>query len=82
MTLVSKLNGSFSLSDLERLKFPVAWSGTVPKSDQETEEAALRALANKAARQFQEAYDYWDISEGKELEIRIVDGEITEIVEV
>jgi hypothetical protein len=82
MSLVSDLNGQFSLSELERLKFPVAWSGTKPESEQEAEETALHALAREAIGQLQEAYNHTDLEEGQELEIKIVDGEISEIVEV
>lgn len=81
-TLISSLNGTFSLAELSRLKWPVAWNVTVPKSEQESQESELRSLANEAISQLEEAYIYCELEEGQELEIKIVNGEITEIVTV
>ena len=81
MSLVSDLNGTFSHSELERLLWPIAWSGTVPVSEQVDQESTLHARVNEAIDQLQEAYTYAKLSEDKELEIKIVNGEITEVVE-
>lgn len=82
MSLTSNLNGSFSLEELKRLTWPIAWSGTVPADEQDAQETELHELAAEAAEQLQGAYNGCDLEDGQELEIKIVDGEITEIVVV
>ena len=76
MSLKSNLTGSFSLEDLKRMTWPIAWSGTVPVEDQRSQQTELHELAREASKQLQECYDSWEIEEGKELEIEIRNGEI------
>lgn len=80
MTIATDLNGTFSLAELDRLTFPVAWNGTVPAAEQEAQETALRDLVRDAKEQLQQAYDFGDGE--TELEIEIKDGVICGIVEV
>ena len=80
MSLRSNLTGTFSLDDLKRLKFPVAWSGTVDRAEARAEEAELRAFADEAAEQLQTYYDEQGDGES-EYAVKIEAGEIVEIVE-
>lgn len=81
MTLVSNLNGTFTLDDLKRMTWPVAWSGTKDHDEADAEETALYEFARKAAAELQEYYDYAGNGEG-DYAVRVVNGEVVEIVGV
>jgi hypothetical protein len=78
MSLRSELSGRFSLDQLDRLTFPIAWSGTKDTTEAQQEEADLHELVREAQEQLQAAYDMSDIDD-VEYEIEIKDGEIVEI---
>jgi hypothetical protein len=80
MSLRSKLNGTFGVADLDRMKFPVARSGTKDTAEATQEEAELGEFVDQAKAKLQSAYDQGD---GKsELAIKIEAGEIVEIIEI
>lgn len=80
MGLRSELNGTFTHEELERLGFPVAWSGTKDQGEAAGEEADMGRLIADAKQQLEEAY--LQMGRDNELAVKIVDGEIEEIVEV
>lgn len=80
MSLKSDLNGTFTLEELHRLTFPIAWSGTKDPDEAQAEEVELRALAQEASEEIHAAYNRAD-SDSDEFSVRIENGQIIEIVE-
>jgi len=79
VSLKSELNGTMTRDEIERLKFPVAWSATKDRAEGKAEEEELCETANEALDQLQEAYLYHE--EETDLAVRFEAGEIAEIVE-
>ena len=81
MSLRSEINGTLTLSDLECLKFPVAWSGTKDREEAVAEEAELSRFADDATEQLELAYTHWDSDDDAlALGVKVTNGEILEIV--
>jgi hypothetical protein len=77
-TIRDNLTGTFTRDQLQRLTWPIAWSGTVPASEQADEEAALRTFARDAIAAIEEA----ELHLGGAMAAKVESGEIVEIVEI
>lgn len=80
MSLKTDLSGTFTLADLNRLKFSVAWSGTKDAAEGQAEETELHALAGEATERLQAYYDERGDGES-DYAVKIEAGEILEVVE-
>ena len=82
-SLIESIDGTLTHAEIERLKFPVAWSGTKDAAEGRAEETALHDLADSALAELAEAYRGWrgDL-EGMQLAVRFERGESVEIVEI
>jgi hypothetical protein len=72
VSLRSTINGPLDRSALDRLSFPVAWSGTVSEADRRTQEADLRDL-------LQQAHDLLDINSDYDA-VEVEDGVIVAVM--
>jgi predicted GIY-YIG superfamily endonuclease len=78
-SLRSKLTGTFTLEELDRMTWPVAWSCTKDKGEAFDEEAELHDLVREAKEQLQQAYDHNE-KDDAEFKVKIEAGEVVEIV--
>ena len=82
MSLRSEINGTLTLSDLARLKLPVAWSATKDREEATAEEAELYRFADEASEQLEQAYTHWNSDDDAlPLAVKVENGEVLEIVE-
>lgn len=69
MSIRSNLNGDFDKAALDRLSFPIAWSGTTHIDDRNEEEAELSEFIEEAREAIRTCPDAYAVE--------VKDGEIT-----
>lgn len=72
MSLRMRVNGMLNAKDLDRLQWPIAWSGTVSAEQRSEEESDLAELISECL----EALREWPDAEA----VEIVSGEIVSVV--